>query len=443
MYIETSAPRVVSDKARLSSPKMPAVSSNCRLRFFYHMHGANVFMLRVYQKRTSDSGTGTLIWSMTNEQGNTWHGAVVALQATNQQKYVVVFEATRGDSFKGDIAIDDISFTAGCYGNVPSSNPQPKPLQPGDWLCTLSNKWVNCGWSNAPNNNRNWVTGGPKPTSYSGPVIDHTTKSTSTVLNYAYVTNMIKGQTATLQTALYDHIGHRCVFEFAYFMNGGAVGSLEVALVTPTGDRTRVWYASGQQGSSWRTARVQLGATSQQARVHIIATASSSSGSNTIALDDLRFDFCSHPGYVDFEQRGFGLFHQSLKDDFNWTRTTGATATTRTGPRSDHTTMVSFGHYAYIEASATTGRWHNDIARLESEVLPNPAMDNCRLHFYYNMYGTGIDSLNIYTNASGSLKLVWSKTGDRGKTWRHGVATLTLKTSYTVHCLLYAILFLC
>ena len=64
LYIETSAPRRLNDKARLMSPVFPPTASSC-LRFYYHMNGATIGSLKVYSTQTS---TPTLVFSQSGNQ---------------------------------------------------------------------------------------------------------------------------------------------------------------------------------------------------------------------------------------------------------------------------------------------------------------------------------------------------------------------------------------
>ena len=49
MYIETSAPRVTNDKARLESASLVLNKDYC-LQFWYHMYGPHINQLNIYFK---------------------------------------------------------------------------------------------------------------------------------------------------------------------------------------------------------------------------------------------------------------------------------------------------------------------------------------------------------------------------------------------------------
>ena len=73
--------------------------------------------------------------------------------------------------------------------------------------------------------------------------------------------------------------------------------------------------------------------------------------------------------------------------------------------------IISFlgsGHYAFIEASSP--RRPNDTARLVSPSIPQTG--GACLFFWYHMYGTHINTLNVYVKTGSNLTTpTWSRTG--------------------------------
>ena len=73
------------------------------------------------------------------------------------------------------------------------------------------------------------------------------------------------------------------------------------------------------------------------------------------------------------------------------------------------------GHYAFIEASSP--RKANDTAQL---ISPSISMAKC-LNFWYHMYGTHINKLNVYVRSPQATVLgtpIWSKYGSHGDNWK-------------------------
>jgi len=74
---------------------------------------------------------------------------------------------------------------------------------------------------------------------------------------------------------------------------------------------------------------------------------------------------------------------------------------------------IFIGHYLYIEGSYP--RQPGDVARIES-FEHAPTKGSC-FEFYYNMFGDGIGTLNIYIRRGKKVdsKPVWSLSGEQGK----------------------------
>ena len=71
------------------------------------------------------------------------------------------------------------------------------------------------------------------------------------------------------------------------------------------------------------------------------------------------------------------------------------------------------GYYLFIETSSP--RKVNDTARISSVVFRSSlANDNCKLRFWYHMYGNDVDTLNVHlrTSVNGPLRNIWNMTGD-------------------------------
>ena len=124
---------------------------------------------------------------------------------------------------------------------------------------------------------------------------------------------------------------------------------------------------------------------------------------------------------------------QDQSDDFDWTRKTGPTPSSGTGPSSGD---GGSGYYLYIETS--------------SEVLGKSAHlvstgTGCGLEISYNMYGATIGSLAILSSksANGPWTIKLTLAGDQGAAWKRQTVSWTGEhyvkivgvrgTSYTGH----------
>ncbi|XP_066566439.1 uncharacterized protein LOC136753963 [Amia ocellicauda] len=111
MYIEGDGV-YNGDTARLLSPEITDTGHQC-LQFWYHIYGtADTMGLAVYlleNRRTLK------VWSMRNNQGDTWLRAEVDLNVSGP--FQIILEGRRGTDYRSDVAVDDISIKpGGCSG---------------------------------------------------------------------------------------------------------------------------------------------------------------------------------------------------------------------------------------------------------------------------------------------------------------------------------------
>ncbi|XP_067137066.1 uncharacterized protein [Centruroides vittatus] len=108
MYIEASSPRKINDTARLFSPVYsPNLSSSC-FTFWYHMYGTTIGSLLVYVKTETDNLPSLHpVWQKNGDQGNVWLKATIPIHPLHD-KFQIVIEGVRGETYIGDIAIDDV-----------------------------------------------------------------------------------------------------------------------------------------------------------------------------------------------------------------------------------------------------------------------------------------------------------------------------------------------
>ncbi len=113
MYIETSA-NSNNALARFVSPTLTLTNNQPKcLTFWYSMYGQTINNLKVYFLRNKQRGSA--VWSKHGTQGPKWLQARVDI--TGASPLQVVFEASKGATYQGDIAIDDISAADGsCSG---------------------------------------------------------------------------------------------------------------------------------------------------------------------------------------------------------------------------------------------------------------------------------------------------------------------------------------
>ncbi|XP_072269512.1 MAM and LDL-receptor class A domain-containing protein 1 [Pyxicephalus adspersus] len=437
LYIETSEPQMYKNQAVLLSPEIDATINNnnktCIFRFHYHMFGRQIYSLAIY-KRTMRNTRGQLLWQAFGNKGNRWLKKVVYINSSSP--FQLLITGMVGDGFTGDIGIDDLSFLN----------------------CTLykgiKRKYItDCIHRDLP-------TAKPKHLYLRPQLKYHYTRSSDEGWYlYADSSNGEFGHTAHIMTPLISPTGPKCKLTFWTYMNGPTVGSLKVLI--HLGNMTyELWSQSGKQGASWKRAEVYLRTLSN---FQIVLQAKRGvSYVGDVTVDDISFENCSpmqiqdkqctseefmcankycipknnlcdfvndcsdnsdenpyicraYLGRCNFE---FDLcdWKQDQDDNFNWSLRAGSTPTLSTGPVTDHSLQNPSGSYIFIESSFP--QLPGQAAKLSGPLVSKWSR-NCKLIFYFHMYGEGIGSLNVYqVTVSRQAVQHLNLTGDQGNFWQ-------------------------
>jgi len=147
MYYEASGRQKAGDKAILQTIKKVALKSGADLEFDWHMFGATMGSLEVFVD--SDS-----VWKMSGDQGNQWQASAIKLDKYAGKSVNIKFVASRGGSWSGDVAIDDIILIPGSDGApapTPAGTPTPTPASPcADYCSRRDCSWTrsySCPWT--------------------------------------------------------------------------------------------------------------------------------------------------------------------------------------------------------------------------------------------------------------------------------------------------------
>ncbi|XP_033117835.1 MAM and LDL-receptor class A domain-containing protein 1-like, partial [Anneissia japonica] len=132
----------------------------------------------------------------------------------------------------------------------------------------------------------------------------------------------------------------------------------------------------------------------------------------------------------DFEDPYLFYFVQDDSDDFDWIRLSGSTPSFGTGPEYDHTYGTLQGFYIYIETSFP--RKYNQTARIWTPSYP--ATNGTCVEWFYHMYGTTVNTLNVYiVNTNGTVGTpVWTKRDDQGDFWQLGQISIETSSTYQI-----------
>jgi len=125
--------------------------------------------------------------------------------------------------------------------------------------------------------------------------------------------------------------------------------------------------------------------------------------------------------YVENFETGFGLWSQETSDDIEWTRQSGVTGSSNTGPDFDHTTGAGF--YVYTEAS-------NPNFPAKTAILNGPCFDltgalSAELTFWRHMFGSDMGTLSVEVSTDcANWSEVFSLSGNQGDFWQQEVVSL-------------------
>jgi len=336
IYIEASL-RQENETASLGSSTIGANSNyyangQCMVRFWYHMYGAHIGTLTVYTA-TIYGVPETSVFSITGDQGDAWKRGEATL--TSGKDFQVIFEAKMGTSYKGDISLDDITFTPGCQfnKNVLPGGPTPPPVDPclPNFQCVQSGECISmaqvcdfiadcpggtdennvtCGypqgfengfgpWTNAHYETYDFkLQQGPTPSMATGPRADARGDKKGF---YAYleVSNRQRNKKAVLSSPPYAGAFSDCVVSFYYHMFGSDTGILRLDIVDSypaidTPQYTTLFELRGNQGNKWVKTKVSIGRRYEPFFLNFSATVGSGARGD-IAIDEINFENCGHP----------------------------------------------------------------------------------------------------------------------------------------------------
>ncbi|NXN68681.1 MALR1 protein, partial [Himantopus himantopus] len=124
IFIKSSFLQLPGQKARISSPVLSRRNKDCKvcvvgaivlclqILFYYHMSGAHVGSLIVYQRTTAKHEK--ILFNLTGNQGNFWQRKVLTLAGDGDEDFQVVFEGIAGKGPKDGIALDDLTLSKEC-----------------------------------------------------------------------------------------------------------------------------------------------------------------------------------------------------------------------------------------------------------------------------------------------------------------------------------------
>ncbi|NXU51215.1 AEGP protein, partial [Turnix velox] len=426
LSVDPSAPWSHGQRAQIITyPQEPATAQSC-FSFWYRLAGPQIGTLSLKQRL--EGAEERVLWTRRGTQGSIWHRGQATLPTTGQQRYrvragspamplgdsraqrpsdrlfwwQVAFEALR-DGFLGDMALDDLTVTAGPCGAQLS--------------CSFEAD--TCGLE--ASGTQTWLRQSSATGSTAGPADDHTTGTASG--HYMVVStsrgSLPSGQIVTLTSQPYQPSAPTQCLAFWYQLSAGTpAGSLSV-FMEESGVERKVMSVSTTKGDAWHHSHVTVQPDRDWKVTFEVVGAGGDHG--YVALDDLHVSdgACPEPASCDFER---DMCSWSSPSDprlhrFAWGWKSGVPLAKYPGPEQDHTLGTRDGHYVHFDTSVLGVG--GTTAQLESQRLP-AATDSC-LRFWYHMdipEHLSCGELRVMLQSAAGQRTVWSVAGQRSRGWR-------------------------
>ncbi|WP_460220493.1 reprolysin-like metallopeptidase [Psychroserpens sp. MEBiC05023] len=234
-------------------------------------------------------------------------------------------------------------------------------------------------------------------------------------------------------------------FSFKYHQFGATdMGSIDLEASDDNGASwTSIWNSTGNQGNSWLTANVDLGAYvggNVQLRFNRIT---GSTWQADIAIDDIGLSeggnnggngcsggITSYPYSEGFENT-LGGWTQSSADDLNWTVDANGTPSNGTGPSS----AIQGSYYIYVEASGNNTGYPTKQAIINSPCFDLTGQSSATFSFNYHQYGSnnmGTIDLEASNDNGASWTSIWNSSGNLGNSWQSASVDLSAYTGGSV-----------
>lgn len=405
-YIYTEASGNQNRTAILNSPCFDLDGlSNPEVSFAYHMYGNDMGTLKL-EVSVNNGNSWTTLWSRSGNQGQSWYQATVSLSGYETGATKLRFVGTTGPNFRSDMAVDDVIVNASA---PPCSAPD----------LTLSKTDVSCPGGNDGTAQVS-VTGGVSPYSYLWSNGETTAQITGLAAgNYSVTVTGANNCTATGSIT----VGQPASIDLSFNVtNTSGPGAQDGAIdLTVTGGTPTYTY----QWSNGQTTQDISGLAAGTYSVTVTDNnGCTATGSATVSEQPDCSPLAGFPYFESFEN-GLGDWVQDPNDNFDWTRRSGRTPSSQTGPSS-----ASHGNwYIYTEATGQFG-----TAILEGPCVDLSGTTDPELNFDYHMYGQNMGTLELQISTDGGMtwSSYWSLSGNQGNQWRTHTSSLLAYVGETV-----------
>ncbi len=148
----------------------------------------------------------------------------------------------------------------------------------------------------------------------------------------------------------------------------------------------------------------------------------SNAPSTTPPIDTCSQTISSFPYEESFEN-SIGNWNQEINDDLDFTRNSGGTPSSNTGPSNG----ASGNYYLYVEASGEGNGFPSKKAILNSPCFDISNLITPKFNFSYHMYGTAINTLELEVRLEGDTNWnsIFIERGNKGNSWNDAAIDLS------------------
>jgi len=380
------------------------------ISFAYHMYGSEMgnMYLDIYNGSTWDNG----VWTVSRQQ-HSWPGAEWTIPTIDLSAYGglnniqirlrgVTGNATWYD--RGDMAIDYFS-VSDKNANIINTFPYCESFE-SDW-----GDWYNVGGDDF-----DWTRqSGSTPTSYTGPTGAHN----GTYYLFAECDYHLPSKVTNFVCNFDFTSISEPVISFAYHMYGSEMGNLRMDVFDGSGWINSIWSATGQQhaysGADWTTPTIDLSSYGGMTDIKIRFRGTTNNATwhdrGDMAIDNICIEqkdetIISVFPYCESFESGWGDWYNVGGDDFDWTRQSGTTPTSYTGPSG----AFDGSYYLFTECDYhLPSQTANFVCNFDFTSISEPVIS-----FGYHMYGSEMGSLRMDVfDGTSWINSVWSAVGQQ------------------------------
>lgn len=425
LYTESSSPNYGNKVARVSvfDQSVQSNLSGFEVTFDYHMYGSSMGTLELIAYEFGNLNSPIVLWQMSGNQGNAWNTAVVNLDQFIGSNLQLVFQGTTANSYRSDMAIDDLIFTE-CTG----SNCNLPPVASFTYI--NNDPTLTFVPGSVIGDNFIWDFGdGTSQTQTIDQLVntlpDHTYNANGT---YTVCMTALKNGCPSDQTCQNVTISGICntvpISDFSINVGSSSVDVIPGSVIGDNfildfGDGTSLSLTYAQLTSTpivhnysangnytvCLTALINNCTTTDQSCQNVTISGVSTGGGS-----------CLNSYVEGFETPNPSGWQNLQNDDIDWTLRSGGTPSSNTGPSA----AIEGNYYLYVETSGSNSGGKTAEIYAHYKDLTSSSLTDVAFNFDYHMYGSTMGTLNLIAYINGDTSnpvTLWSLSGNQGNNW--------------------------